>query len=87
MIKAGRDLWRSSGTITLSRQGHLQPVAQDHAQTDFEYLQRLRLHNLLGEPVLVLSDPHTEKVFPDIQREPLMFQCVPIASGPATGHH
>ena len=28
-----------------------------------------------------------KKVFPDVKRESSVFQCVPIASGPGTGHH
>ena len=40
-----------------------------------------------GQPVPVLGHPHSEKVFPDVQREPPVFQSVPIAPGPVTGHH
>jgi len=53
----------------------------------FKYLQGWRLHNLSGQPVPVLSHPHSEKVFPDVQREPSVFQFVPIASCPVTRHH
>jgi len=31
--------------------------------------------------------PSQQKSVPDVQREPPVFQFVPIASGPATGHH
>jgi len=34
-----------------------------------------------------VDHPHSEKGFPDAQREPPVFQCVPIPSGPVTGHH
>jgi len=40
-----------------------------------------------GQPVPVLSHPHSDKVFPIVQREPPVFQSVSIASGPVTGHH
>ena len=52
-----------------------------------EYLQGWRLHNLPGQPVPVLGHPHSEKAFPDVHREPLVFQFVPIACWPVTGHH
>lgn len=32
-------VWRSSGSNTLLRQGHLQRVVQDHVQTASEHLQ------------------------------------------------
>ena len=56
---------------------------QDHVQTVFEYLHGWKLHNLSGQPVLVIS----QKVLPDVQREPPVFQFVPIASRPMAGHH
>jgi len=68
----------------LLKHGHLELVAQDHV---LEYLQGWRLHNLPGQPVPWLGHPHREKVFPDVQREPPVFQFVPTASGPATGHN
>jgi len=82
----GRHIWRSSGPSTLLKQGHLEPVAQDHIQMAFEYLQGWKLHNPLGQPVPVFSNPRRKKVFPDVQREPAVFQFVPIASGPGPGH-
>ena len=69
-----------------AHQGPLEPVAQEFVQMAFEYLQEWKLHNLHGKPVPGLSHPHSEKEFPDVQREPPVFQFVPIASGPATGH-
>jgi len=53
----------------------------------FEYLQGWRLHNLSGQPVPGLGHPHSEETFPDVQMEPPVFQFVPIASCPVTGHH
>ena len=59
--------------------------AQDCVQTACEYLQGWRLHHLPGHPVPVLSHLDSEKMFPDAQREPPVFQLVPIASGPVIG--
>ena len=53
----------------------------------FGYLPGQRLHNVPGQHVLVLSDPHSEKVFPDIQVELSVFPFVPLASGPLNGQH
>jgi len=76
-------IWSNS----LLKQGYLEPVAQGCVQTAFEYLQGWRLHNLSGQPVPVLGHPDSKKVFPDVQRQPPVFQLVPIASGPGTRHH
>jgi len=66
-LKLGKDLWRPSGPTPLLKQGHLEPVAQDHLQMAFEYPQGWRLHRLSGQPVPGLGHPHSETVFPDIQ--------------------
>jgi len=42
----------------LLKQGHLEPVVQDHVQTAFEYVQRWRLYNLSGQSMPVLSHLH-----------------------------
>jgi len=73
MVEVGRGFWRSSGPNPLLKQGHLELVAQDHPQMDFEYLQAWRIHNLSGQPVPALSHPHSKKVFPDVQRKPPVF--------------
>jgi len=87
MVEVGRELWTSSGPTFLLKQGHPDPVAQDHIRRAFGYVQGQRLHNLPGQPVLLCGHPDSEKAFPDVQREPAVFQCVPVASGPVTGHH
>jgi len=61
MLEIGRDLWRSSGPSPLLKQGHLEPIAQDHVQTSSEYLQIGRLHNTSRKSVPVLGHTHTEK--------------------------
>ena len=85
--------WRLEGTSgrhpvqpPLLQQVHLEPVAQDRVQMASEYLWGRRLHNLFGQPVPVLGDPHSEKVFPDVQRESSVFWCVHTASGPPRHH-
>ena len=40
----GRDLWRSSGPTPLLKQGHLEPVAQDHVQMVFSVSSRREIH-------------------------------------------
>lgn len=49
MVEVGRDLWRSSVSEPLLRQGHLGQVAQDHVKMAVEYLQWWRLHNPFAE--------------------------------------
>ena len=66
MVEVGRDLQRSSDPTLLLKQSQLEPVAQDHVQAAFEYLQGWRLHNLPEQPVPVLGHPHSAKVFPDV---------------------
>lgn len=63
----------------LLKQGDLELVAQDHAQTTFEYLKDGDPTNLSRVLVLVFSHPQSKKTFPDVQREHV-FQFVPIAS-------
>lgn len=53
---------------------------QDHVQTAFQYLQGGRQHHLSGQH-------HSKEEFVDVQREPHMFQFVPIVSCPVTEHH
>lgn len=77
MADVGRELWKSSGPISLLKQGFLEPVAQDHIQLAFECLQARRLCNLSGQLPPVLRHPHGEKAFPDVQMEPPEFQFVP----------
>lgn len=50
----------------------------------FEYLQRGRLCNLLGQSVIVHYRSHSEKVFPYIQGNVLCL-VLPIVSDPVTG--
>ena len=87
MVEVGKDFCGSSGPTTLLKQGHLELAAQGYVHKAFECPQGGRLHNLPWQPIPVLGCPHSKKVFPDVQREPPVFQCVPIASGPVTGHH
>lgn len=82
MIEVGRDLWRSSGSIPLLKQGHLEPVVQYYVQTDFEYFQGQRLHHVSRQPVPVLGHPHSKEVFSNVQMESPVFHCVAIPSGP-----
>ena len=87
MVGVGRDLCGSSSPTLLSKQGHLQQAAQDLVQAGLEYLQRRRLHNLLGQSVPVLHHPQREEALPHVQTELRVPQFVPIAPCPVTGHH
>ena len=87
MVGVGRDLCGSSSLTLLPKQGHLQQAAQDLVQAGLEYLQRRRLHNLLGQPVPGLRHPQREEVLPHVQPELPVPQFVPIAPCPVTGHH
>jgi len=74
MIWVGRDLWRSSSSTSLPKQGHLDQVAQDLVQAGFEYLQRRRLHKPSGQPVPVLCLLQSKKVLPRVQMDlPTLF--------------
>jgi len=85
VVEIGRDLWRSSGPACLLRQSHLEPVAHDHVQMAFEYLQGWRLRSCPGQAVL--SHIRNGRVFADVQTEPPVFRFVPVVSCPVTGHH
>jgi len=87
MVGVGRDLRGSSSPTLLPKQGHLQQAAQDLVQVGLEYLQRKRLHNLPGQPVLVLHHPQREEVLPHVQTELPMLHFVPIAPWPVAGHY
>lgn len=71
----GRVLWKSFDPSSLLEQGLLKHL--DYVQVAFE-----DLHNLYQCCYL-----HSKEALPDVQREPLMFQFVRIASCPSTGHH
>jgi len=79
MAEVGRDLWRSSCSTPLLKQGHLEPVDHDCIRVAFEYLQGWRVHKLPRQP-------HSE-VFCDVQSESPVFHFVPTASCHTTGHH
>ena len=87
MLGVGRDLYGSSSSTPLQKQGHLQQAAQDLVQAGLEYLQRRRIHNLPGQPVPGLCHPQREEVLPHVQLELPLLQFVPIAPCPVTGHH
>lgn len=79
--------WRWKGSVEVTWTTallKLEQVAQDHLQKASEYLHRGRLHHPPGQPIPVLSDSHSEKVLPAVQREPPVLQCVSVVAGP--GH-
>jgi len=60
-VRLGRNLWRSFGPPPLLKQGHPQPVAQDHVQMAVEDRQGWRLHNLPEQSVPALGHPQSKK--------------------------
>ena len=87
MVEIGKEFWKSCGPTSLLKQGHLQPLVCDHVKAAFEYHQGQRLYNVSGQSMPVLSNQRSEEVFPDVQKEPLVFQFVPTASCLVTVHH
>lgn len=59
--------------MTLPKQGHPEPLAQDHGYMTFEDPQELRFHNLS----LYYCHPHSKKCFAYFQLELAVFQFVP----------
>lgn len=84
IVEVGKDLWRLSCSALLLKQGHLDLVAHDHVQSDFEGPQGGILHNFFGQPVPGLSHPHGKQVF---HMESPKFQGGPIASSAVTENH
>lgn len=79
MVEIGSDLWRSFCPIPVFKQEHPEPFSWNHVQMAFEYL-----HNPHDQSVAVLSHPHNNKVFSDLQTPASVFPFVPIASGSVT---
>lgn len=77
-----------SGCTLLQMQTHLERIPRTMSrELTFGYLQAGICHKSRGQPVLVVSYPHSEKVSPDVHREHPVFHFVPTASGPGTGHY
>jgi len=62
-------------------------VAKGHVQRASEYLYGWRLYNLAWQPVPVLGHLHCTRVFPDVKREPCVFQFVHIVPASIIRHH
>lgn len=58
----------SSSPKPFTKQSHPDPVAWNHVQTNSQYLQEWRLHQLSRQSVL-----------PHVQKKPLVFQFVPTS--------
>jgi len=87
MVGVEKNLCGSSGPTPLSKQGHLELVAEDLIQAVFECLQRSRIHNLPGQPPPGLHHPQSEEVLPHVQTELPLLQFVPVAPCPVAGHY
>lgn len=58
-----------------------------HLQTDFEYVQRRRLHSISGQSTPVLWHHQRKEVFPHVQIAFPVFQFVLIVPCSVAGHH
>ena len=81
LVEVRRTLWRPSGPTSA-------PMGTPRAGCPAPPLSRSRvslgrgLHHLPGQPTVMLCHLHSEKVFPDGQREHPVFLFVPFASCP-----
>lgn len=73
MVDTGRGLWMSPPSTSLARQGHPEPLAQDHVQTALVYPQGGRAHHLPGQPEAVPDRPHRAKTFLVLRQNLLSF--------------
>lgn len=64
-----RNPWRSSPP----RQGHLEQFKKEQVYLGFECLHRGRIHDLLGQPVLVLCHLQHKEFLPQLEVKFLMF--------------
>lgn len=80
MVNVGMNLWRSSCPALVLKQRYSEPAG-------FWRSPRRRLHNYSRQDIPVLHYLHITEVLPDVQRELLVFQFMPIASWPGTGRH
>lgn len=80
-VEKSSSLWMSSSQTVPPEQGD---VSRMCVLVAFEYLHGPRSHHYSAWPVI--SHPPSEKLFPDVQMGPIVFQFVPRISGPVTGH-
>lgn len=75
--EAGRGLWKSCSPYLLLKEDHPDLVALDHLDhMAIEYLQGKSCTAFLGNLCQCLV---IEKIFPDVQTEPPVFQCMVLA--------
>lgn len=70
----GKDFLKSSGPSPVLKQGHT-----DYVRVAFEHIQGRIFHNLSRKPIQFLIYLHS-KMFPDVQTESPVFQCMLITS-------
>lgn len=87
IVEVGRNLWSSSSPTPCSKQGDLEQVTRDCAQSGFECLQGRRLQNLSGQPVPVLDDSHNKKCFFLCLSENSYIWFTPFASSSFPSYH
>lgn len=80
MLEIRKDPWKLSCIMPLLEQGHL-ASCQHHAQRAFEYFQGRWIYNFPGQPLPLFSHLHNKKEFPNVQREPPVFELPLVLSG------
>jgi len=85
MPAVGRAFWMSSGP-TAPPAGTPRAVCAGPCPDGFGSSPWRRLQSKSGQPVPVPCHPHNKEVLPDVQREPPVFQFMPVASCPGTGY-
>lgn len=78
--KDRRELWKTS--VSNTSRDTQSWLSRNCVQLVFDSLQEWRHRNLSGQPVPVLGHSPSECL-----EGTSVFQCVPVAPGPATGHH
>lgn len=79
--------WKGSLEVILSRPpthaGPRRAVFPGHVHRAFEYFWGRKFHNLSRWPATVLSQAHSKKLFPDVQRAPPVFSLcsLPLSLG------
>ena len=82
LFQVGKDLWMSFVQSVCSSRTACPGLTLCHQQSS-----RKSLHSLARQPLTVFHHSHSTEMLPDVQREPPVFQFMPITSCPGIGHH
>lgn len=89
IFRKSQNIWGSKVPLEITTPTpFLKPSsAKAHSSCWILRISENRLHKLNGQHVPVLCHPHSDKVISNVQREPPMFQVLPIASCPIVEYH